>query len=67
MYDIEKLIEMIENAVVRDKFTTYEKIATESGISVISLWKIRKNKQDATLSTAQKIVDSIKKLKKAKK
>ena len=67
MYDIEKLIEMIKNAVVKEKFTTYEKIATESGISVISLWKIRKNKQNPTLATAQKIAKSIKKLKKVKK
>ncbi len=58
---------MIENAVVKEKFTTYEKIAAESGISFVSLWKIRKNKQDPTLSTAQKIAQSIKKLKKVKK
>jgi hypothetical protein len=67
MFESKKLIEMIINAVEIEKFTTYNRIASESGISVISLWKIRKNKQDATLSTAQKIVDSIKKLKKAKK
>ena len=67
MFESKKLIEMIENAVVKEKFTTYEKIATESDISVISLWKIRKNKQNPTLATAQKIAESIKKLKKVKK
>ena len=67
MFNQKKLIEMIENAVVKEKFTTYEQIANESEISIVALWKIRKNKQNATLATAQKIAESIKKLKKVKK
>ena len=67
MLESKKLIEMIINAVEIEKFTTYNRIAAESGISFVSLWKIRKNKQDPTLATAQKIAQSIKKLKKAKK
>lgn len=67
MFESKKLIEIIENAVVKEKFTTYEQIATESGISIVSLWKIRSKKQDATLKTARKITDAIKKIKKTKK
>lgn len=67
MFESKKLIEMIINAVEIEKFTTYNRIAAESDISVISLWKIRKNKQNPTLATAQKIAKSIKKLKKVKK
>lgn len=67
MYNIEKLIENIINAVEIEKFTTYNRIATESGISIVALWKIRKNKQGTTLATAQKIAKTIKKLKKCKK
>lgn len=67
MYDIEKLIERIINAVEVEKYTTYQQIANESGISIISLWKIRKNKSGTKLATAQKISLALKKLKKCKK
>lgn len=67
MYSIEKLIENIEKAVELEQYTTYEQIATESGISIVALWKIRKNKQGTTLKTAQKIATALKKLKKCKK
>jgi len=67
MYNIEKLIESIINAVEVEKYTTYQQIATESGISIVSLWKIRKNKCGTKLATAQKIATSLKKLKKCKK
>ena len=45
MYEIKQLIDMIINAVEVEKYTTYERIAKESEISVVQLWKIRKNKQ----------------------
>ena len=64
---INDLIKKIENAVEVEKYTTYQAIANESGISIISLWKIRKNKCGTKLSTAQKINDALKKLKKCKK
>lgn len=67
MYNIEKLIESIINAVEVKKYTTYQQIATESGITIVALWKIRKNKQGTTLKTAQKIATALKKLKKVKK
>ena len=67
MYSIDKLVESIVKAVEIEKYTTYERIATESGISVVALWKIRKNKQGTTLKTAQKIAIALKKLKKCKK
>ena len=67
MYNIEKLIESIIDAVEVKKYTTYQQIATESGITIVALWKIRKNKQGTTLKTAQKIATALKKLKKCKK
>lgn len=67
MYSIDKLIEKIENAVEVEKFTTYQEIATESGISIVALWKIRKNIGGTTLTTAQKIAKTLKKLKNRKK
>ena len=67
MFNIEKLIEMIVNAVEVEKYTTYERIANESEISVVQLWKIRTNKAGTTLKTAQKIAKALKKLKKCKK
>ena len=67
MMTINDLIKKIENAVEVEKYTTYQQIATESGITIVALWKIRKNKQGTTLKTAQKINDALKKLKKCKK
>ena len=67
MYEIKQLVDMIIKAVEVDKYTTYERIANESEISVVQLWKIRKNKQGTTLKTAQKIAKALKKLKKCKK
>ena len=64
MYEMNKLVEKIISAVEIEKYTTYERIATESGISIVALWKIRKNKQGTTLKTAQKIATALKKLKK---
>ena len=67
MYEIKQLVDMIINAVEVEGYTTYERIANESEISVVQLWKIRKNKQGTTLKTAQKIAKALKKLKKCKK
>lgn len=58
---------MIINAVEVEGYTTYERIANESEISVVQLWKIRTNKAGTTLKTAQKIAKALKKLKKCKK
>ena len=67
MYEIKQLVDMIINAVEVEKYTTYERIANESKISVVQLWKIRTNKGGTTLKTAQKIAKALKKLKKCKK
>ena len=67
MYEIKQLVDMIIKAVEVEKYTTYERIANESEISVVQLWKIRKNKAGTTLKTAQKIAKALKKLKKCKK
>ena len=67
MMTINDLIKKIETAVEVEKYTTYQQIATESGISIVSLWKIRKNKCGTKLATAQKITTALKKLKKVKK
>lgn len=67
MYEIKQLVDMIINAVEVEGYTTYERIANESEISVVQLWKIRTNKAGTTLKTAQKIAKALKKLKKCKK
>ena len=67
MYDIEKLILKITDAVEVSRYTTYEKIANESGISVVQLWKICNGKSGTTLKTAEKLTKALKKLKKCKK
>ena len=67
MYNIENLILKITNAVEIERYTTYERIAKESEISVVQLWKICNGKSGTTLKTAQKLAKALKKLKKCKK
>ena len=66
MYDINVLLERIEKAVEIEQWTTYERIAKQAGINIISLWKIRNGKQSPTLKTANKIAVALEELKSKK-
>lgn len=67
MYDIQRLLKAIENAVEIEQYTNYERIAKEAGISIICLWKIRHKKTSPTIKTANKIACALENIKKQKK
>jgi DNA-binding XRE family transcriptional regulator len=66
MYDINVLLRQIEKAVEVEQWTTYERIAKQADINIISLWKIRNGKQSPTLKTANKIAVALEELKSKK-
>ena len=66
MYDINVLLRQIKKAVEVEQWTTYERIAKQADINIISLWKIRNGKQSPTLKTANKIAVALEELKSKK-
>lgn len=66
MYDINILLKRIKQAVEIEQWTTYERIAKQAEINIISLWKIRNGKQSPTLKTANKIAVALEELKSKK-
>ena len=66
MYRIERLLELINNAVEIEQYTNYERIAKEAGISIVALWKIRNKETSPTLKTANSIAYALEKLKNKK-
>ena len=66
MYEIELLLKKIEQAVEIDCWTTYERIAKQANINIVSLWKIRNGQQSPTIKTANKIAVALEELKNKK-